>query len=125
MINVVCAIIRNPQGEVLACQRPEGKLFAGKWEFPGGKIEPGEHPEHALSREILEELSCELSVLRPLDVVTHKYDDFSIRLMPYLCIIKSGKINLREHNAVRWLGIKECCELDWSAADIPIWRALL
>ena len=62
MINVVCAIIRNPQGEVLACQRPEGKLFAGKWEFPGGKIEPGEHPEHALSREILEELKTISSI---------------------------------------------------------------
>ncbi len=125
MINVVCAVIQDSHGRVLACRRPEGKLLAGKWEFPGGKIEQGEQPEHALVREIAEELNCGINAIRQLEVVTHDYETFSIRLIPFLCTMGSEELSPTEHTDVRWVELEECRELDWAAADVPIWSALL
>ncbi len=124
MINVVCAVIQDEQGRFLACQRPEGKALAGKWEFPGGKVEPQEGPESALHREIIEELGCQVDVGMPLPEVEHHYEEFSIRLKPYLCRILSGDPKPLEHSQQRWLAINDCPSLDWAEADVPIWKHL-
>lgn len=125
MINVVCAVIEDGQGRLLVCQRPEGKSLAGKWEFPGGKIEEGEQPEQALQREIEEELACVIEVKMALPQVEHHYSDFSIRLQPFMCEILTGAPKALEHDSLKWVFLNECGELDWAEADIPIWRNLI
>ena len=125
MINVVCALIFDEAGRVLGCRRPAGKAHAGKWEFPGGKIENGESAEAALAREIEEELGCSLSIGAAMTVVTHHYDDVSINLQPFRCTLMSGEVQLLEHAEVRWLALEECGGLEWVEADVPIWQSLL
>ena len=124
MINVVCAVIQDEQGRLLACQRPEGKALAGKWEFPGGKIEAGEDPESALFREIEEELGCVIEVGKALPVVECDYTEFSIRLHPFLAKIIERTPQPLEHSQLLWVGLRSCPELDWAEADIPIWKDL-
>jgi 8-oxo-dGTP diphosphatase len=124
MINVVCAVIQDESNRVLVCQRPEGKALAGKWEFPGGKIEPEERPEDALRREILEELGCDIEVGEAMAEVEYHYAGFSIRLMPYRGKIISGMPTAVEHAELRWLALDECVSLDWAEADVPIWKSL-
>lgn len=127
MINVVCAVVQNELGEVLACQRPEGKSLAGKWEFPGGKIEPNETPRAALQREIIEELDCVVEVGKALAEVEHHYPDFSIHLMPFLCHVTSGIPMALEHAQLRWVSLTDCSSLtlDWAEADVPVWEGLI
>ncbi len=118
---VVCALIVNSKRKILACQRSPERSLAGKWEFPGGKIEPGESAEVALKREILEELEVTISILKPLPVVKHKYPDIEIALSPFLCeIIGSEAPNAIEHSQIRWVNLAEADEIDWAEADIPI-----
>jgi 8-oxo-dGTP diphosphatase len=124
MINVVCAVIRDADGRLLVCQRPEGKALQGKWEFPGGKVEPGEVPELALRREVAEELACEVRVGRALAAVEHHYPECSIRLLPFLCTLRSGEPSAVEHSEVRWVTLSQCTTLDWAEADVPVWQAL-
>ncbi|MCP5535961.1 MAG: (deoxy)nucleoside triphosphate pyrophosphohydrolase [Akkermansiaceae bacterium] len=124
MINVVCAVIQDRQGRVLVCRRPDGKALAGKWEFPGGKIEPDEPAGSALQREIAEELGCEVEVGRRLDEVIWHYPAFSIRLMPYLCKIRAGEPVALEHREIRWVGLEQCPSLDWAEADVPVWSSM-
>ncbi len=125
MINVVCAVILDGDGRVLVCQRPEGKALAGKWEFPGGKIEPDEKPEAALCREIVEELGCTIEVGGAMAEVEYHYDDFSIRLQPYRARILAGAPVAIEHAQLRWLSLAECASLEWAEADVPIWKSLV
>ena len=125
MINVVCAVIQDGEGRLLVCRRPEGKPLAGKWEFPGGKVEPGEDAAPALCREIFEELVCEIIVGLALPEVEHDYPGFSIRLLPFLCRLKSGQPRAVEHSEICWVKLAQCEALDWTDADVPIWRALL
>lgn len=124
MINVVCAVIRDASGRLLVCQRPAGKALAGKWEFPGGKVETGEEPVDALKREIAEELGCEISVGEQLEAVMHHYPEFSISLTAFLCTMVSGDVHPLEHAEVRWVTLEKCPQLDWAEADIPIWTSL-
>ena len=125
MINVVCAVLEDSQGRLLVCQRPEGKALAGKWEFPGGKVEPDELAPEALRREVFEELGCVVRVGRPLPEVEHHYPEFSIRLMPFLCELEKGEPVAHEHAELRWLKYADLPMLDWAEADVPIWQGLL
>ncbi|MFN0127235.1 MAG: (deoxy)nucleoside triphosphate pyrophosphohydrolase [Verrucomicrobiales bacterium] len=120
MMEVVCAVIWNDDGRVLAAQRPPGKAQGGRWEFPGGKIEPGEAAEAALVREIEEELGCTLRVGAAMSPVDHPYPGGVIRLRPFLSVIVSGQPDPREHSALLWVNAREAAELEWAPADLPI-----
>jgi len=123
-LRVACAILVR-DGAILVAQRPEGKANAGTWEFPGGKIEPGEEPEAALEREIREELGCEIRVTGSLTPVTHVSPHVIIELIPFLCELQSGEPVALENQAIRWLQPAEFETVDWQPADIPIVEELL
>lgn len=116
MIEVTCALIMDDD-KILATQRSHGMHLAGKWEFAGGKIEKDESAEECIVREIDEELSVQISVLRQFESVVHYYPDKSIHLIPFLCRIISGTINLREHAEYKWVSKSEINTLDWAEAD--------
>lgn len=116
-INVVGAVIVK-DGEVLCAQRGDGAL-AGMWEFPGGKIEPGETPRHALEREIDEELGCQVRVGEEVVSTTHEYDFGIVTLTTFYCELIDGTPSLTEHAAVEWREPSRLAELDWAPADIP------
>lgn len=117
-INVVGAVIVRA-GEVLCAQRGAGGSLAGMWEFPGGKIEPGETPQAALQREIDEELLCEVSVGEHIETTAYDYDFGVVTLTTYYCELISGTPSLTEHAAVRWLSPADLKQLEWAPADIP------
>lgn len=121
-IEVVAAII-VADGKVLATQRGYGE-YKDKWEFPGGKIEPGETPQQALRREIREELSAEICVDRFVCTVEHDYPTFHLTMHNYLCHIASGHLQLLEHEAARWLDLDHIASLDWLPADLKILPSL-
>ena len=123
-LHVTCAIIEQ-NGRVLTTQRSRTMAMPLKWEFPGGKIKPGEIPEHCLCREIAEELAIKVTVQHVLAEVTHAYPDFTITLYPFICTIISGNIILREHAAVTWLPREELASLDWATADRPVLETYL
>lgn len=125
MLEVVCAVIRDEEGRFLVCQRSVGRALAGKWEFPGGKVEPGENCKLALRREIMEELACEIEISRSLPPIEHRYPEHAIRLMPFVCTLRSGEPTAMEHSQLKWLTPIQCQDLEWSPADVPIWKALV
>ena len=116
MIEVCCAIITEGD-KILATRRSHGMHLAGFWEFPGGKIEPGETAEECIHREIREELNIEITIENQLEPVEHHYPEKSIRLIPFICKIKSGNITLTDHSEFRWLTKNELSKLNWAAAD--------
>ena len=120
MLVVVAAagIIRD--GRVLLTRRAEGQHLAGLWEFPGGKLLPGETPEATIIREIREEIGVEISVIQLLPSVKHIYSDAAIKLIPFVCFIRLGKIHLSEHRTYRWVHRSELEELDWLEADVEV-----
>jgi 8-oxo-dGTP diphosphatase len=121
IIPVVCALI-EADGRVLLARRPEHKHLGGKWEFPGGKIEPGESPEAALVRECAEELGCRVEVGAALPAVEHVYPERTIRLQPYVCRLAPGSPApaATEHSALAWVEPERLAEYDLPAADAPI-----
>lgn len=123
-LHVTCAIIER-EGLVLAAQRSAVMSMPLKWEFPGGKINPGEAPAACLHRELREELGIWAGIGLPLPLCTYSYPGFTITLYPFLCTIESGEIGLHEHLAVRWLRPDELMMLDWTAADVPVLEAYL
>ena len=114
-VEVVAAIIIK-DGRVFATQRGYGEFKDG-WEFPGGKIEPGETPEDALKREIREELATEIEVDELLTTVEYDYPKFHLTMHGYLCTIISGDLSLLEHEDARWLAIDELDSVKWLPAD--------
>ena len=119
VIDVVgAAIVRG--GSVLCVQRGEGRALAGKWEFPGGKIESGESPEQALVREIREELLCDINVGECVGTCRFAYDFGTVILTVYLCRLVSGTPQLTEHRAMKWVKAADMPALDWAPADIDI-----
>jgi len=117
---VVCGVIGDEAGRVLACRRPVGGHLAGLWEFPGGKVEAGETPAAALVRELREELGIEVAVGAALAPVTWDYGRAPFRLLPFHCRILRGEPTPLEHAELRWCGLTEALGLVWAAADVPI-----
>ena len=116
--NVVAAVI-EVDGKVLCMQRGESRYDYTNhhWEFPGGKIEPGETPQQAVHRELLEEMDLDVEVHEHLATVTHDYPDFTITLAAYRCTASTTDFTMREHAASRWLPWDELKTLPWCAAD--------
>jgi len=112
---------------VLIAQRPPGKHLALKWEFPGGKLEPGESPEAAIRREIREELGCEILPHRVLPSFLHDYGAVRIRMIPVLADLAPGSPEPSpvEHLAIEWVYPAELASRDLAAADLPIVAGLL
>lgn len=118
-IEVVAAIIQGVgenEGKIFATQRGYGDFKDG-WEFPGGKVESGETPEHALVREIQEELDTTIIVDEYFHTVEYDYPQFHLSMRCYLCTVKDGKLILKEHEAAKWLGKDELTTVDWLPAD--------
>lgn len=125
--HVSCAIIER-DGKVLAAQRNTAAALPLKWEFPGGKIEPGESPEECLVRELKEELGVTVVIEAPLPPSGHNYTDFAVTLYPFTCHIVEGSVTLYEHLDIKWLDPAQMHTLDWADADLPVirdYRALL
>ncbi len=114
-IKVVAAVIRDGK-RIFATQRGYGEFKDG-WEFPGGKIEPGETPQEALVREIQEELAAEIRVGGLIDTVEYDYPEFHLSMGCYWAEIVSGDLILREHEAAKWLTAEELDDVDWLPAD--------
>ncbi len=117
MMEVTAAVIW--QGDkFLICQRPREKYCGLLWEFPGGKIEPGETPQEALAREIREELDTVVSVGDKLAQVEYDYPEFHLSMGCYDCVPVSGKLTLLEHEAAKWLAPEELGSVNWLPADL-------
>ena len=117
-IEVVAAIILKDD-KIFATQRGYGD-WKDWWEFPGGKMEPGETPEEALRREIQEELSTEISVDKFLCTVEYDYPKFYLTMHCYWCSLVSEGLHLNEHEAAKWLGIEQIDSVKWLPADIEV-----
>ena len=117
-INVVAALIVH-DGRIFATQRGYGE-WRGWWEFPGGKLEPGETPEEALVREIREELATEISVDRFVTTLEWDYPTFHLSMRCYLCSVISGSLTLLEHEAAAWLDLEHLHSVKWLPADYVI-----
>ena len=114
-VKVVAAIIIH-ENKIFATQRGYGEFKDG-WEFPGGKIEPGETPQEALAREIKEELDIEIEVKDFLETVEYDYPEFHLSMDCFFCSIKSGELVLKEHEAAKWLTAEKLDSVDWLPAD--------
>ena len=114
-VKVVAAIIIHNK-QIFVTQPGYGEFKDG-WEFPGGKIEPGETPQEALAREIKEELDIEIEVGDYLETVEYDYPSFHLAMDCFFCTIKSGKLVLKEHEAAKWLTMENLDSVDWMPAD--------
>ena len=121
-VRVVAAVLCH-EGRVFAARRGYG-TWKDYWEFPGGKIEPGETPEEALAREIREELDTEVSVGKKMAQVEYDYPDFHLSMGCFACRIRSGSLTLKEHESARWLMAEEMDTVDWLPADLSLIRQL-
>lgn len=125
MIAVTCAIIRNDENEILVVQRGEATDHPLKWEFPGGKLIPGETEEECIIREIDEELSMEIVICSKLTTVNHDYGHKKIRLIPFICDTLDDMPFLSEHIAYKWVEDKDLMTIDFSEADVFVARGYL
>ena len=116
-----CALI-DADGRVLIAQRPEGKSMAGLWEFPGGKVDPGERPEDALIRELKEELGIVVkeACLAPLTFASHTYEDFHLLMPLYVCRRWEGTVTPREGQKLAWVRPNRLRDYPMPPADIPL-----
>ena len=123
---VACALV-DADGRVLIAQRPEGKPMAGLWEFPGGKVEPGETPEATVVRELREELGIETkpACLAPLTFASHAYDDFHLLMPLFVCRRYWGIPEAREGQTIRWVRAKQLRDYPMPPADEPLIPFLL
>ena len=121
-IHVVAAVIRH-EGRIFATQRGYGE-WKDWWEFPGGKIEPGESAEEALRREIREELGCEIAVGELLTTIEYDYRTFHLSMECYWCTLVTSEPHLLEHEDARWLLPADLPTLRWLPADISLIRQL-
>lgn len=117
-IRVAAAVIREGNA-VFATARGYGE-YKGQWEFPGGKIEPGETPQEALKREIQEELASEILVGELIDTIEYDYPTFHLSMDCFWCEIVNGDLVLKEHEAARWLTKEKLDEVEWLPADVTL-----
>ena len=117
-VRVVAAVIRD-RGRIFATQRGYGP-YKDSWEFPGGKIEPGETPEDALKREIMEELDAEIEVGERAGRIEYDYPGFHLSMDCFYCILVSGSLTLKEHEAARWLTPDQLDTVAWLPADLTL-----
>jgi 8-oxo-dGTP diphosphatase len=122
LLTVVAVALVDADGRVLIAQRPEGKQLAGLWEFPGGKLEPGERPEEALIRELHEELGITVKApcLAPLTFASHAYDDFHLLMPLYVCRKWEGFVQSREGQALKWVKPGALRDYPMPPADAPL-----
>ena len=122
IVLVSAVALVDPDGRILIAQRPEGKSLAGLWEFPGGKVEPGETPEEALVRELYEELGIETwqSCLAPLTFASHRYDDFHLLMPLFACRRWQGTVQAKEGQSLKWVRASELKNYPMPPADIPL-----
>ncbi len=123
-IHVACGALRDAQGRVLIVERPEGKIAAFKWEFPGGKIEAGETPREALDRELHEEIGIRVRDARPLTLFTHTYRERKVTLHTFLVTAWDDEVQGREQQCFEWILPSEDHALDMLPTVEPILRAL-
>lgn len=121
-IEVVAAVVRDG-GRILATERGYGD-FKGGWEFPGGKMEPGETPEAAVVREIEEELRVTVRPTAFIETVEYDYPTFHLTMHCFMCEVVSGEITLTEHLAMKWLTKETLETVDWLPADVSVVRKL-
>lgn len=121
LLVAACALI-DPDGRVLVARRPDGKALAGLWEFPGGKVRPGETPEACLIRELREELGVdtEAACLAPLTFASHAYDGFHLLMPLWVCRRWRGDPEAREGQALRWVRPRQLRDLPMPDADRPL-----
>lgn len=124
MIEVAAAIIENAEGKLLIARRRAGKSQAGMWEFPGGKIEPGESAEACLRRELREEMQIEVDPYAYYGVNDHHYGSTHIRLIAYRARYVSGEIVLTDHDAYNWAAVEELQQYTFAPADISFVKSL-
>jgi 8-oxo-dGTP diphosphatase len=119
---VVAVALIDPDGRILIAKRPEGKQLAGLWEFPGGKVEPGERPEQALIRELKEELGIDVkeACLAPFVFTSHAYEKFHLLMPLYLCRRWSGTVVAKEHSALAWVKPTKLRDYPMPPADEPL-----
>jgi 8-oxo-dGTP diphosphatase len=122
LLLVVAAALIDADKRVLIAQRPEGKQLAGLWEFPGGKINPGERPEDALVRELREELTIDAcpSCLQPLAFASHAYEEFHLLMPLYLCRRWDGFVAPAEGQAIKWVRARDLRKYPMPPADAPL-----
>ncbi|MBE9636725.1 8-oxo-dGTP diphosphatase MutT [Salipiger mangrovisoli] len=122
IVLVSAVALIDVEGRVLLAQRPEGKSMAGLWEFPGGKVEPGETPEAALIRELHEELGIETwdSCLAPLTFASHAYEDFHLLMPLFACRKWQGAPQAREGQRLKWVRARELTDYPMPPADVPL-----
>jgi 8-oxo-dGTP diphosphatase len=118
---VACALV-DADKRVLIAQRPEGKTLAGLWEFPGGKVEPGERPEATLIRELQEEIGITVkeACLAPLTFASHAYEDFHLLMPLYICRRWDGVVVAREGQNLAWVRANKLRDYKMPPADIPL-----
>jgi 8-oxo-dGTP diphosphatase len=118
---VACALV-DIDNRVLITQRPEGKVLAGLWEFPGGKLEPGERPEASLIRELHEEIGITVqeACLAPLTFASHAYDAFHLLMPLYICRRWEGQVIAREGQNIAWVRPNKLRDYPMPPADIPL-----
>ena len=119
---VSAVVLVDADGRVLLAQRPDGKSMAGMWEFPGGKVEPGETPEAALIRELNEELDIDTaeSCLAPLSFASHAYNDFHLLMLVYVCRKWKGTPRAMEGGALTWVRAARLRDYEMPPADLPL-----
>ena len=122
VVLVVAVALIDRDGRILIAQRPEGKSMAGLWEFPGGKVEPGESPDAALIRELQEELGVDTrqSCLAPLTFASHAYDDFHLLMPLYVCRVWKGIPRAKEGQKLYWVRPMQLTDYPMPPADVPL-----
>jgi 8-oxo-dGTP diphosphatase len=122
IVDVAAAVIQRPDGAFLLAQRPAGKVYAGYWEFPGGKVEPGEDSTQALSRELHEELGIDVcpTCLSPLTFASHAYEAFHLLMPLYLCRRWDGTLRAREGQEIAWVRASKLSRYPMPPADEPL-----
>lgn len=122
LVLVAAVALIDPEGRVLLAQRPAGKPMEGLWEFPGGKIDPGESPEEALIRELQEELGIDTwqSCLAPLTFASHSYPDFHLLMPVFACRKWDGIVTGREGQALKWVRAQDLKSYPMPEADKPL-----